>query len=79
MEYDPDADMLFNYLLVSALAEATDAVDKGGTKLSGGKNKSYPHGTVIAEIDLLGPKLENIYIVSKTLHFSAKAINSSIL
>ncbi len=27
MEYEPDADMLFNYLLVAALAETTDTVE----------------------------------------------------
>ena len=37
MEYEPDADMIFNYLMVSALAAATDFVEKEGLKPSGGK------------------------------------------
>ena len=36
MDYEPDADMVFNYLMVSALAEATDLIDKQGMKPSGG-------------------------------------------
>jgi len=35
MEYEPDADMIFNYLMVSALAAATDFVEKEGLKPSG--------------------------------------------
>ena len=38
MEYEPDADMIFNYLMVSALAAATDYVEKEGLKPSGGEN-----------------------------------------
>ena len=37
MEYEPDADMIFNYLMVSALAAATDFVEKEGLKPSGGE------------------------------------------
>ena len=37
MEYEPDADMIFNYLMVSALAAATDYVEKEGLKPSGGE------------------------------------------
>lgn len=37
MDYEPDADMVFNYLMVSALAEATDIIDKKGLKPSGGE------------------------------------------
>ena len=35
MDYEPDADMVFNYLMVSALAEATDLIEKKGIKPSG--------------------------------------------
>lgn len=35
-DYEPDADMVFNYLMVSALAEATDTIEKKGMKPSGG-------------------------------------------
>ena len=35
MDYEPDADMVFNYLMVSALAEATDLIEKKGMKPSG--------------------------------------------
>ncbi len=37
MDYEPDADMLFNYLMVSALAEATDEIDRKGLKPNGGE------------------------------------------
>ena len=36
MEYEPDADMIFNYLLVSALADATDFVEQEGLRPTGG-------------------------------------------
>ena len=41
MEYEPDADMIFNYLMVSALAAATDFVEKEGLKPTGGKQQSF--------------------------------------
>ena len=34
--YEPDADMIFNYLMVSALASATDLIEREGLKPSGG-------------------------------------------
>ena len=36
--YEPDADMIFNYLMLSALANATDIVEKKKLKATGGKN-----------------------------------------
>jgi len=36
MEYEPDADMIFNYLMVSALAAATDLVEREGLRPTGG-------------------------------------------
>jgi len=36
MEYEPDADMIFNYLMVSALAAATDFVEREGLRPTGG-------------------------------------------
>ena len=36
IEYEPDADMIFNYLMVSALASATDIIEREGLKPSGG-------------------------------------------
>ena len=37
MEYEPDANMLFNYLMVSALANVTERVEReGGRKTTGG-------------------------------------------
>ena len=43
MEYVPDADMIFNYLMISALAAATDYIEREGLKPTGGKldNVSY--------------------------------------
>ena len=35
--YEPDADMIFNYLMVSALANATDTIEKQNLKATGGK------------------------------------------
>ena len=37
MDYEPDADMLFNYLMVSALAEAADLIDRKGLRPTAGK------------------------------------------
>ena len=34
--YEPDADMIFNYLMLSALANATDIVEKKKLKATGG-------------------------------------------
>ena len=37
MEYEPDANMLFNYLMVSALANVTERVEReGGRNSTGG-------------------------------------------
>jgi len=36
MEYVPDADMIFNYLMISALAAATDYIEREGLKPTGG-------------------------------------------
>ena len=37
MEYEPDANMLFNYLMVSALANVTERVEReGGRNATGG-------------------------------------------
>ena len=38
MEYEPDADMIFNYLMVSALAAATDFVEREGLRPTGGNS-----------------------------------------
>ena len=35
--YEPDPDMIFNYLMVSALANATDIIEKKNLKATGGK------------------------------------------
>ena len=35
--YEPEADMIFNYLMVSALAKATDIIEKKNLKATGGK------------------------------------------
>jgi hypothetical protein len=37
LEYEPDADMIFNYLMVSALASATDYIERNNIKPTGGK------------------------------------------
>lgn len=34
--YEPDADMIFNYLMVSALANASDIIEKKNLKATGG-------------------------------------------
>ena len=39
MDYEPDSDMLFNYLMVSALAEATDLIDRKGLRPTAGNKK----------------------------------------
>ena len=37
MEYEPDANMLFNYMMISALANVADRVEREGGKSSGGR------------------------------------------
>ena len=37
--YEPDADMIFNYLMVSALANSTDIIEKRNLKATGGMYK----------------------------------------
>ena len=34
--YEPDADMIFNYLMVSALANSSDIIEKRNLKATGG-------------------------------------------
>ena len=37
MEFEPDANMLFNYMMISALANVADRVEREGGKSSGGR------------------------------------------
>ena len=37
MQYEADQNMVFNYLMVSGLAAATDMFEKNGTGMTGGK------------------------------------------
>ena len=53
MEYEPDADMIFNYLMVSALAAATDLVEREGLKPRGG-NSSFPDKMITEATQLIG-------------------------
>ena len=39
--YEPDADMIFNYLMVSALANSTDIIEKKNLKATGGNYDFY--------------------------------------
>ena len=44
MAYEPDANMVFNYLMVSALATVADMVERSGNKTNGSKyllNRMY--------------------------------------
>ena len=38
MQYEADQNMVFNYLMVSGLAAATDLFEKNGTGMTGGKS-----------------------------------------
>lgn len=38
-DFEPDANMVFNYLMMSALAEAADAIEKKGIKKPSGGTK----------------------------------------
>ena len=38
MQYEADQNMVFNYLMVSGLAAATDMFEKNGTGMTGGEN-----------------------------------------
>ena len=42
MEYEPDANMLFNYMMISALANVADRVEREGGKSSGGRIERLP-------------------------------------
>ena len=53
MDYEPDADMVFNYLMVSALAEATDLIEKKGMKPSGKDLQDLARKVRLSQIDLL--------------------------
>ena len=37
MQYEADQNMVFNYLMVSGLAAATDMFEKNGTGMTGGQ------------------------------------------
>ena len=37
MQYEADQNMVFNYLMVSGLAAATDMFEKNGTGMTGGE------------------------------------------
>ena len=39
--YEPDADMIFNYLMVSALANAAHIIESKNLKASGGEYQNY--------------------------------------
>ena len=60
--YEPDADMIFNYLMVSALANATDIIEKKNLKATGGT--SYIH--MLEKIQFTSQKGRHIWI--DTLH-----------
>ena len=38
MQYEADQNMVFNYLMVSGLAAATDMFEKNGTGMTGGRH-----------------------------------------
>jgi len=61
MEYEPDADMIFNYLMVSALAAATDLVEREGLKPTGGELQEIARKEMLDLIErlLLEADLEN--------------------
>eukprot|EP00090_Calanus_glacialis_P025317 TRINITY_DN39537_c0_g1_i1.p1 TRINITY_DN39537_c0_g1~~TRINITY_DN39537_c0_g1_i1.p1 ORF type:complete len:1272 (+),score=291.20 TRINITY_DN39537_c0_g1_i1:133-3816(+) len=61
MEYEPDADMIFNYLMVSALAAATDLVEREGLRPTGGDLQELARKEMLDLIErlLLEADLEN--------------------
>ncbi len=67
--YEPDADMIFNYLMVSALAAATDIIEKKNLKVTGGKR--------VAHFSIFG--YHNQIIVSDMLQDMAKEQMISML
>ena len=58
--YEPDAEMIFNYLMVSALAKATDIIEKKDFKATGGE-----------KIDSFIILLKNNGVLSKTKYLHA--------
>lgn len=61
MEYEPDADMIFNYLMLSALAAATDIVERSGQKPTGADLQELARKEMLDMIErlLLEADLEN--------------------
>jgi len=53
MEYEPDSDIIFNYLMVSALAAATDYVERNGLKPSGDDLQEWARKDMIEMIKRL--------------------------
>ena len=41
MQYEADQNMVFNYLMVSGLAAATDMFEKNGAGMTGGRHVFY--------------------------------------
>ena len=56
MQYEADQNMVFNYLMVSGLAAATDMFEKNGTGMTGGE---YFNGCIT---DIM-PKIKMISLI----------------
>ena len=67
MQYEADQNMVFNYLMVSGLAAATDLFEKNGTGMTGGKLLViFPNKINMALIIILGYRditIESIYSI----------------
>ena len=53
MQYEADQNMVFNYLMVSGLAAATDLFEKNGTGMTGGKFFIQYYWKIIQSIDII--------------------------
>jgi len=53
MQYEADQNMVFNYLMVSGLAAATDLFEKNGTGMTGGKSFNRFNCMIVSSIDII--------------------------
>ena len=53
MQYEADQNMVFNYLMVSGLAAATDLFEKNGTGMTGGKSFNHFYCMIVSSIDIV--------------------------
>ena len=72
--YEPDADMIFNYLMVSALANSSDIIEKRNLKATGGMYKWFIHSAWFFKFLILSRTFTDIWITPIKVSKSRKNI-----